>query len=935
QYHDMDSATRLFSTITNKSSYICTAMFKGLKNNNMPEKIFDLLDQMTFKPDNYTLPILFNVCAQLANDRAMKIGRKLLDEMPNDYRNNNIILNSAMDMLMKSGDVKSAERIFDSIKKKNIITYGALMNGYNINSIPWKCFKILEEMKQQGVVLNEHAWNILIGTCSKIGMIRESQYIIDQIPLHIRNLKQIQTSLIHMWSKCGSIKMAQNIFKSVHDQDIMIYNAMISGFGLNGMGLEAIELYRKMPNELQNEITHICVLNACSHSGLLDQARNIFNEIPLKTEKIVTAMTDCLSRLFLFDEAEKLIDEYEKTNSPSFIMYSCLLSGVRNNRNKKLSEKIYNRMKSLFPDEKEGLTSSVILVSNLYSSVGEHQQAKEFRLSQIKELGKKVKAGLSWTDGSGEIVAFLANDNSHPQLAEIHDEVNRMTSEVIKLGYKCDSSWVTRELREEETIESALGGHSERLALAFNFIQRPVPDFIQITKNLRICGDCHEYTKLSCVIADDDDDEGAEEVKSFQRMLDYLKETKDVEYFTSLATLMANCSVFDLDTFERCIKAEVLGVGSKEMAGEKNLHDADFIISLFRFCQLLCEGHNLEFQNYLRLQIGSSTNVNIIICTVDYLLSSQESLMDFYWHYSGKETIDAYGKENLCRVIIVAKQVFNTLTEYIQGPCSQNQLALANSRLWDAIAGFFYIFAHMQRELSQDPTQIELLHEFMKLQKDMIIMLLSMLEGNVLNGSNLITSEAFQEYDINKDGFISPKEFRRAMETQKVYTNQDIDYILNCVDINQDGKIDFMEFTERFHNLARDIGFNMAILLTNLSEHMPHDIRLQRLMDKGKSFLSYLQDHLDRIEIKGGADYIERESKKTFLHLVINETDDKEKLEQFINFCEDTIFEMQHAVAISGEEDDQTYRRAKSSNIESNIVHPPTCKPMKLALSYS
>ena len=59
------------------------------------------------------------------------------------------------------------------------------------------------------------------------------------------------------------------------------------------------------------------------------------------------------------------------------------------------------------------------------------------------------------------------------------------------------------------------------------------------------------------------------------------------------------------------------------MAGEKNLHDADFTISLFRFCQLLCEGHNLEFQNYLRLQAGSNTNVNIIICTVDYLLSLQ------------------------------------------------------------------------------------------------------------------------------------------------------------------------------------------------------------------------------------------------------------------------------------------------------------------------
>ncbi|CAF0782285.1 unnamed protein product, partial [Didymodactylos carnosus] len=556
----------------------------------------------------------------------------------------------------------------------------------------------------------------------------------------------------------------------------------------------------------------------------------------------------------------------------------------------------------------------------------------------------------------------------------------------------------------------------------------------------------------SCVINDDDDDGGVEEAKSFQeqemekqkllyeqnrlalrgaaetvllyisaskgenndmlqrtlqlgisllhggnrdvqkRMLSYLKETKDVGFFTSLASLMANCSVLDLDTFERCIKAEVLGVGSEGMAGEKNLHDADFTISLFRFCQLLCEGHNLEFQNYLRSQTGSNTNVNIIICTVDYLLSLQESIMDFYWHYSGKETVDAHGKENFCRAISVAKQVFNTLTEYIQGPCPQNQLALANSRLWDAIAGFLYIFAHMQRKLSQDPLQIELLRELMKLQKDMIIMLLSMLEGsvfeldcNVLNGpigkqmvdtliesqsnvelllqffdiflkmKGLTTSEAFQEFDTNKDGFISPKEFRRAMEAQKMYTNQDIDYILMCVDTNQDGKIDFMEFTERFHNPAKDIGFNMAVLLTNLSEHMPHDARLQRLMDKAKSFLSYFQDYLGRIEIKGSAGYIERvyfeireanieqwnkkhikESKKQFLHFAVNETDDKEKLEQFINFCEDTIFEMQHASSLSGEEEDRVTQVVRLQT-EAGVAnqHSMTTEPIKIALSFT
>ena len=46
-----------------------------------------------------------------------------------------------------------------------------------------------------------------------------------------------------------------------------------------------------------------------------------------------------------------------------------------------------------------------------------------------------------------------------------------------------------------------------------------------------------------------------------------------------------------------------------------------------------------------------------------------------------------------------------------------------------------------------------------------------------------------------------------------------------CVDANQDGKVDFNEFTDRFHNPAKDIGFNVAVLLTNLSEHMPNDPR--------------------------------------------------------------------------------------------------------------
>ncbi|KAI6242082.1 Ryanodine receptor 1 [Aphelenchoides fujianensis] len=439
--------------------------------------------------------------------------------------------------------------------------------------------------------------------------------------------------------------------------------------------------------------------------------------------------------------------------------------------------------------------------------------------------------------------------------------------------------------------------------------------------------------------------------KDIQKMLiDYLQLKKDVRFFTSLTGLMNKCSVLNLEMFERQIKAEGLGMGAELAAGEhQNLNDAEFTCSLFRFLQLTCEGHNLDFQNYLRTQPGHTTSVNLINSTVDYLLRLQESVMDFYWHYSSKEVIDEGGKEYFLRAIQVCSQVFNTLTESIQGPCVGNQMTLANSRLWDALNGFFFLFAHMMEKLYKNSTQLELLREFLNLQKDMIVLMLSMLEGNVLNGpigkqmvdalvesqsciemilrfsdmflklKDLTTSQAFQDFDTNRDGWISPKEFQRAMESQKMYSVEEITYLMMCTDVNNDGKVDYMEFTSRFHNPAREIGFNLAVLLTNLKEHITNDPRLEKIIEKASSLLEYFDAFLGRIEIMGSSKRVEkiyfeiqeswleqwgkqqiRDSKNAFLFNVLQDDGgDQGKLEAFMAFCEDTIFEMQHAAEIS------------------------------------
>ncbi|CAF1155485.1 unnamed protein product [Rotaria sp. Silwood1] len=457
KFGDIENAENLFKMIENKD-----IITYGYVENKMCDKALDLFEKMSLYPNNVIYIIVFNACAQLLNDRAKKIGRKLLDQMPQHFYDDHVLLTSTIDMLMTFGDIESGEKLFRTIRNKNLVTYTVIMNGYNINNKPLKCLQLLEEIKQQNFILDEFVLSILINACARLSMLSKCQSIVDQIPSHLWKNQRILNSLIYMWGKAGSIENAQKIFLSIDNPDVITYNSMIYVYGLNRMGLEAIDLYRKMPDYLHNEGTHI----------------------------------DCLSRLFIFDEAQNLIDDYEKSNSPSPVMYMAILSGARNSRQHILSQKIYDRMEILFPNEKETLKSGSILLGNTYLSIGDSEQAENVRSNRIKELGTKIKPGVSWKEFNGEIFEFTANDRSHPRSEEIHAKAKYISDVLMKHGHKYDASWITRPLREDETIASVLCSHSERLAIAYHFLQQENPSFIQITKNLRVCGDCHRTTKL-------------------------------------------------------------------------------------------------------------------------------------------------------------------------------------------------------------------------------------------------------------------------------------------------------------------------------------------------------------------------------------------------------------------------------------------------------
>ena len=100
-------------------------------------------------------------------------------------------------------------------------------------------------------------------------------------------------------------------------------------------------------------------------------------------------------------------DSFVLQNQIYFIFYvyfiAAMLSAARINRNKYLSQKVFDRMNLLFPNVESCLLPATVLLSNTYSAVGDFSKASQVRMG-IDRMSLKKKIGLTWTVVNEKVV---------------------------------------------------------------------------------------------------------------------------------------------------------------------------------------------------------------------------------------------------------------------------------------------------------------------------------------------------------------------------------------------------------------------------------------------------------------------------------------------------------------------------------------------------
>jgi len=202
-------------------------------------------------------------------------------------------------------------------------------------------------------------------------------------------------------------------------------------------------------------------------------------------------LIDALSRSGRLDEAEDLANQFEKsmTSECTQIMWMTMLGACHMVNDDKRAERIAQHIREINPKE----ASNYVLVANILGKLG-NWEAQKHIVQQMKQNKIFKIPGKSWMVKDGKVHHFHAHEDRHPAIPIINklikQDLDLMKS---KSQYNPDISWVSKNISDEEK-EIDLCEHSEKYALYFGLLETSPGTTVTIYKNLRMCGDCHNYT---------------------------------------------------------------------------------------------------------------------------------------------------------------------------------------------------------------------------------------------------------------------------------------------------------------------------------------------------------------------------------------------------------------------------------------------------------
>ncbi|KAL0337914.1 UNVERIFIED_CONTAM: Pentatricopeptide repeat-containing protein [Sesamum calycinum] len=499
---DLNYALKVFDSLPHPDAFIYNTMFRGYLEARLYRNCIDLYAHMLEKfvtPNKFSFPPVIRACCV---DNAVKEAKQVHAHVIKlGFSQDSFCQNNLIHMYVNFESLEEAKTVFDTLDKKDDVSWTTLISGYSRwgsvdeafvvfesmpvkNSAAWnaviaahvqnnrfrEAFNLFERMRNENVAMDNFVAASMLSACTGLGALEQGEWIYDYIRSSAIEVDpKLATTIMDMYCKCGRLDKAFEVFNGLSSKGVSSWNCMIGGFAMHGKGKAAIELLKKMEAEtmvtlIMSRMEHYgCLVDLLGRAGMLEEAREVINEMPFR---------------------------------PDVGVLGAFLGACRIHGNIDMAEEIGRQVIELEPNN----SGRYVLLANLYAKAGRWEDVANIR-KLMNDRGVKKVAGFSMIELEGTVSEFIAGGRTHPHATEIYAKLEEMLVRIKDLGYVPDPDGILYDICEEET-ENPLHYHSEKLAIAFGLLKTKPGETIRITKNLRVCKDCHQASKLISTVYD-------------------------------------------------------------------------------------------------------------------------------------------------------------------------------------------------------------------------------------------------------------------------------------------------------------------------------------------------------------------------------------------------------------------------------------------------
>lgn len=177
-------------------------------------------------------------------------------------------------MYAKCGEVKLASDVFHELNSRNVVSWTSIITGLTQNGYSLEALHIFQAMRVSSDVRPDFISLVSLlkayTDVDDLGHGRSVHGLI--VKFGLDDEMDLVITLSAMYAKCGQVLVARLLFDTMQNPDVILWNAMISGYAKNGFATEEVDLFKQMVarNIIPDSITIRSATMACAQIGSLE-----------------------------------------------------------------------------------------------------------------------------------------------------------------------------------------------------------------------------------------------------------------------------------------------------------------------------------------------------------------------------------------------------------------------------------------------------------------------------------------------------------------------------------------------------------------------------------------------------------------------------------------------------------------------------------------